>query len=854
MKKLLLIDGNSILNRAFFGIRSLSTKDGRPTNAIYGLMNVIGRELHSLSPDYAVIAFDLHAPTFRKQMYEPYKANRHGMPDELHAQLADAKECAELLGMHRIELEGYEADDILGTVSAMAEREGDIHSYILTGDRDLLQLISPNVTVLLAGNAETLAYDRDVFFARYGVEPSQLTEVKGLMGDSSDNIPGVPGVGEKTALKLISQFGTIEQVYASLDAPDITRGLRAKLESGQESAYLSRRLATILREVPLAKSLADLSYRGMQQDALREKLLSLEFTGLIRKFGLDAPLAPAHEATNSEGATLSADADSFLYIYGDAEHILTEARTEGRVGICLLDGALYLATAAGKYRLGEDLSAYAPLFDGSIRLVCYDAKHLHHFLHGRGIRLGGVPRDLMLYAYCIDASFGTQTPAELVTAYLHETLPEGLPYAHLLTRLEPILAAEVEKAGATALLVEIELPLAILLAEMEETGFAIAREGLAGFRDELERAMNLLTEQIYAQAGEVFNINSPKQLSYILFEKLGLHPDKNAKKTKTGYSTNVEVLTALKYAHPVVESILDYRQISKLYATYAVGLLKVADEEGRVHTDFKQALTATGRLSSAEPNLQNIPIRTELGREMRRYFVPKNENYVLVDADYSQIELRVLAHIAQDESMIAAFASGADIHTSTAATVFGLAPEEVTPDLRARAKAVNFGIVYGIGAFSLANDLGISTAQAKDYITSYLAAFPRVADYMQNTVEQAREQGYTRTMYGRKRSIPELHATNRVTQKFGERIAMNSPIQGTAADIIKIAMLRVARRLKKEGLDARLVMQVHDELVLEAARAEADEAARILREEMEAAADLAVPLTVDTKIGENWLK
>ncbi len=840
MKTLLIIDGNSILNRAFFGIRALTDKNGRFTNAIFGLVNVLHRELTRLQPDYAAIAFDMRAPTFRKQMYEPYKANRHGMPEELREQLDDAKYCAERMGLCRMELEGYEADDILGTVSAFTETDPDLHAYILSGDRDLLQLISPRVSVLLAGNTETALFDRDAFFARYGVEPEQFVDVKALMGDSSDNIPGVAGVGEKTAFALIAAHGSLDAVYENLDAPDIKKGVRAKLEADREMAYLSKKLVTILRDAPIGKSLEDLAWRGLDRASLREKFVELEFTGLIRKFGLEGD-APTEEAAPTEAPTA-------VYRPADAAAILS---AEGEVAVSFDADTLYINIKEENFAFSGDFTALVPLFDGSRTVVTYDAKALYHFLRARGITLVGVPQDVMLYAYAVDAAGGTPALAALATAYLGVTLADGEPYAHHLPALRDALAARVEENGANTLLHDIELPLAMLLGEIEATGFKIDRAGLDSFRIDLEKAMRTLTERIYHLAGEEFNINSPKQLGHILFEKLGLPAEK---KTKSGYSTDVEVLNHLRRIHPIVGEILDYRQISKLYATYAVGLLHAADERDRIHTDFKQALTATGRLSSAEPNLQNIPIRTELGREMRRFFIPENHDYVLVDADYSQIELRLLAHMAQDENMIGAFRSGMDIHTATASAVFDVAPDEVTDELRKRAKAVNFGIVYGIGAFSLAGDLGITTAAAKAYIDSYFETYPGIAAYLQRAVEEAYEQGYATTLYGRRRTIPELRVQNKMTRKFGERVAMNSPIQGTAADIIKIAMLRVARRLREEGLDARLVMQVHDELILEARRTDADRAAAVLREEMEAAANLSVPLTVDVAITDTWLE
>ncbi len=840
MKKLLIIDGNSILNRAFYGIRALTDKNGRFTNAIFGLSNVLHRELSTLCPDYAAIAFDVHAPTFRRELYAEYKANRHGMPEELHAQLDDAKYCAERMGFCRLELPGYEADDILGTVSAMTEADPDLHAYVLSGDRDLLQLISPRVSVLLAGNTETALFDRDAFFAKYGVEPEQFVDVKALMGDSSDNIPGVPGVGEKTAFRLIATHGSLDSVYEHLDAPDITKGLRAKLEAGRELAYLSKKLVTILRDAPIGKSLPDLAYRGMDRAALYEKFVELEFSGLIRKFGLDVPDIEAQETV--------CPCEKTEYSQADAAAILAQ---EGEVAVTSDENGFYFSIGGKNFAYAGDLQALASLFNGSRKVITYDAKALYHTLSSFGVTLGGTPDDVMLYAYAVDAAGGTPALPALFTAYLSATPAEGEPCAHLLPALRDALAARVEENGASVLLHEIELPLAMLLGRMEAFGFKLDRAGLESFRSQLEVAMNKLIERIYYLAGEEFNINSPKQLGVILFEKLGLPAEK---KTKTGYSTDVETLNHLRRIHPIVGEILDYRQIAKLYATYAVGLLHAADEKDRIHTDFKQALTATGRLSSAEPNLQNIPIRTELGREMRRFFIPENEDYLLVDADYSQIELRLLAHMAGDERMIAAFCADEDIHTSTASAVFGMPKEEVTAELRRQAKAVNFGIVYGIGAYSLSVDLGISTAAAKEYIESYFATYPGIAAYLDAVVEAAYEQGFSTTLYGRRRTIPELRVQNKVTRKFGERVAMNSPIQGTAADIMKIAMLRVDRRLAAEGLDARLVMQVHDELIVEAHRSVADRVATILSEEMGAAADLSVPLTVDVAVMKTWLE
>ena len=840
MKKLLVVDGNSILNRAFYGVRMLTTREGLCTNAVYGMITILLRHLEMSQPDGCAIAFDRKAPTFRHQRYAEYKANRHGMPEELAMQLPYAKEAAALLGFQVLELDGYEADDILGTLSVRANAAG-IACDILTGDRDSLQLITDGsadggaTRVLLATNADTLIFDEAAFGEKYGVKPSQFVDVKALMGDSSDNIPGVPGIGEKTALKLIAQFGSLDAVYEALPEADLTKSVKAKLEQGRDSARLSRELAQIFCAVPLAAGLGEMAYNGMDREGCLALFEKLEFHALIKRFDLGAQTQSRRTAMEPTAAS----AQDLLAL--PAEMPLAVGLSDG--GECLL--------LCGADRLWEIApSAMPPDFfsDSRRNFICYDSKMLRRELASRGIHFDRCTHDVMLAAYVLNSadSYGLQ---RLVNHYLDEAYDETLPAVQYVAALYPVLDAKLKEADEARLMYEIELPTARVLADMETRGFKIDRDGVREFGEKLARYEAEYAERIYTLAGRTFNLNSPKQLGEVLFEDLGLPA---GKKTKTGYSTNAEVLERLRPFHPIVEDILDYRQVAKLRATYADGLLRVADEAGRIHTSFNQTGTATGRLSSAEPNLQNIPIRTPLGRELRRFFVPENSDYVLLDADYSQIELRLLADISGDEAMIRAFAAGEDIHTATACTVFGVEPEDVTLELRKRAKAVNFGIVYGIGDFSLSQDLGIPRAQAKRYIDDYLTAYSGIDAYLKRTVAEAYADGYVKTIFGRRRFIPELAGQNKNLRSFGERVAMNSPIQGSAADIIKIAMVRVDETLRARGLDAHLILQVHDELIVEAHRDCAEEALAILRDEMENAVALKVPLDVDAKMGETW--
>ncbi len=837
-KKLLAIDGNSILNRAFYGIRPLTTKDGFSTNALYGMVTMISRQAELLSPDYCAVAFDLKAPTFRHQMFDAYKAGRRPMPDELAMQLPVAKDLMRALGYTVLEKEGYEADDILGTLAAMCRADDETEAYILTGDRDSLQLIGDQVHILLATNTETIDMDEAKFVGKYGVRPTQFVDVKALMGDSSDNIPGVPGIGEKTALKLIAEFGSLDGVYQQLPTAKHTPSLRAKLESGKESAYLSQSLARIFCEVPLELSLSDLQNHGIQKADARKLFLRLEFAAFIKRFGLDEADAPTHTAAESVSIRL-VDQDALRAAIQDASILSIDREDEAWL---IFDGKEIL-------RFTGNFADITPLLSDK-RLICYDSKSLYKTLTDPAARALDW-FDLMLGAYLANSSKGNYELSTLVSDYLGELFTHEVPRISCFLRLYQPISEKLKESGQNDLLHTVELPLAAVLADMETVGFRIDRAGIANYGEHLGTVASMLEAQIYFHAGKEFNINSPKQLGEILFDTLGLP---HAKKTKTGYSTNAEILEKLRSAHPIIEDILDYRQLTKLKSTYTDGLLKVADESGRVHTNFKQTGTATGRLSSTEPNLQNIPIRTEIGRELRRFFLPESRDHVIIDADYSQIELRLLAHVSKDRNMIDAFLRGTDIHTATAATVFGVAPEAVSSEMRKKAKAVNFGILYGIGAFSLSEDIGVSRAEAQAFIDRYLASYPGIDQYLKDTIAEAYESGYVTTLFGRRRYIPELAGNNKMQQKFGERVAMNSPIQGTAADIIKLAMVRVDQKLKEANIDARLILQVHDELLIESHRSCAEQAKAILRDAMEQAVSYSVPLTVDIHIGNTWFE
>ncbi len=839
MKKMLVIDGNSILNRAFYGIRLLTNKDGLYTNAIYGMITMVSRYMESLKPNYCAVAFDLKAPTFRHKMYDGYKANRKGMPEELAVQLPYAKECMTHMGLTVLSCEGYEADDILGTLASSMGTE-KLHVYVLTGDRDSLQLISEHVSVLLVKTKETIEFDRGVFREQYGINPEQFVEVKALMGDSSDNIPGVAGIGEKTALKLIADHKSVADLYDGLESAGLSDGVRKKLEMGRKMAFLSRTLSEICVTAPISSNLDDYEYAGPNATALKKLFLQLDFTALIKKFNLEqTAISEEAEQTEENEAIGYQIAKDLSELTGD---VIAVSLAEDTVS-CYDGTKLYSASATD-----INWAEMASHLQGKA-LLCHDSKKLYKALIERNITISVCAFDTFLAAYVLDSGRGNYTLSELFVRYKKTSLNETSPSAVAIYDLFGILKEEIGKGGFDALLYDIEQPLAYVLAEMELTGFKIDADGIRAYGEELNEAAEALQLRIYSYAGEEFNIGSPKQLGEVLFDKMGLP---KSRKTKTGYSTDAETLQKLLSKHPIIEDILDYRQVTKLKSTYADGLPKAADERGRVHSVLNQTGTATGRLSSSEPNLQNIPIRTELGRRFRKYFTAQNEEYVLIDADYSQIELRLLAHIANDEALIDAFLSGEDVHTMTASKVFGVSPDMVTPDLRKKAKAVNFGIMYGIGDYSLSEDLGITKAQAKEYITSYFAQFPQIRSYLDRVKEEAKRDGFVTTLLGRRRYIPELASSNKNVQHFGERIAMNSPIQGTAADIIKIAMIRVDHALRERGLDARLIMQVHDELILESHLSCAEEARTILVNCMENAVKLSIKLSVEGSVGNTW--
>ena len=838
MKKLLCIDGNSILNRQFFGIRFLSAKDGFPTNAIFGFINVLARQLEVLAPDYIAVAFDLKAPTFRHKMYADYKAGRKPAPEDLIKQFPAMKEILRAMGVAVLELEGYEADDILGTLSKMAEEsEEETEAYVLTGDRDSLQLISAKTRVLLATNTDTVVFDEAAFFEKYGVRADQYVDVKSLMGDSSDNIPGVPGIGEKTAFKLVADAGSLDAIYENIENMGLTNSVKNKLTAGKESAYTSKTLATICRDVPLGLTLDGIEYKGMNRAETRALLLRYELLGAIKKLGLDkeetAELAPAESAPAETRAIDSGDL----------------AALEGEYFAFDLEGeTAYISDGTTVYSIESPDSALTD-FLNSKKIICLDCKEVYKKLESYGIHWRACCFDVMLGAYVDDSNQNNYAIERLVTTYLVEMFTEDtLPVVYI-ARMWKNIEARLDESGQTRVLYDIEMPLAAVLCDMEAEGCRVDCDGISEYGRELDEIASALESRIYMAAGEEFNINSPKQLGEVLFEKLMLP---HGKKTKTGYSTNADVLEYLRKYHPIIDDILEYRQVTKLKGTYVDGLLKTIGEDSRCHTTFKQTGTATGRLSSVNPNLQNIPIRTEAGRRFRKYFTASDENSVLIDADYSQIELRVLAHMSHDEHMTDAFVSGEDIHTATSCRIFGVGPDEVTVEMRKRAKAVNFGILYGMGDFSLADDLHISRAQAKEYIESYLSSYKGIEKFLEDTIENAKADGYATTMFSRRRYIPELTAPNKMVRNFGERVARNSPIQGSSADIIKIAMINVDKKLKESGLGARLLLQVHDELLVECPREHADEVLCILRDEMETAVLLDVPLKVEAKCGENW--
>lgn len=837
--KLLVLDGNSIVNRAFYGIKVLTTKDGRFTNAIVGFMNILLKLESEEKPDEVAIAFDLKAPTFRHKMYDGYKAQRKGMPEELAAQMPVLKELLKDLGYQMVTCEGYEADDILGTLAGACDARGD-ECVIATGDRDSLQLVSDHTRVLLAGTkmgkSVTTVMDTDAVFEKYGVSPRGLIEVKSLMGDASDNIPGVAGIGEKTALSLIRDFGTLCGVYENIEDTRIKKGVREKLLRDKENADMSRVLAEIVKNAPIDTDAGSYLKHKPDTQASLKLLSELEMFSTIDKLGLK----------EDEPEQLGfADLSALMQVSARPLTALS-----GTVYLCADESNMLIVQDQQVYTAESDSDVFLNLLtDPRAEKRCFDAKPLYRFCFARGTQAQNITFDAKLAAYLLNPSATEYTVERLAAEYkIAPAFSCEYPQAGVLEALCTALRKECDENGMGSLLDEIEFPLCEVLASMEHIGVLVDKQGIESFGTELQAAINDELAAIYAEVGYEFNVNSPKQLGRVLFEDLGLPV---RKKTKSGYSTNAETLESLRSYSPVIGHILQYRTYQKLNSTYVEGLLKVVGEDSRIHSTFNQTETRTGRISSGEPNLQNIPVRTELGSRFRKYFIAP-QNSTLLDADYSQIELRLLAHISGDAAMREAFCTGADIHRSTAAKIYDLAPEDVTPSLRSSAKAVNFGIVYGIGAFSLSKDLGVSVKEADAFIKNYFSNFPGVKDYLDSTVEEGRKNGFVTTLYGRRRMLPELASSNFNVRSLGERMAMNTPIQGTAADIIKLAMVRVYTRLKKEGLRAKLVLQVHDELIVECPDDEKEQASKILGEEMQHAADLSVPLTADVNSGPSW--
>lgn len=887
--KLMALDGNSIVNRAFYGVsQNLTTRDGQPTNAILGFLNILNKLLDEVQPDALCVTFDRKAPTFRHLAYEGYKATRKGMPEELASQMPILKEVLAAMNIPMYELDGWEADDLLGTIARMDSEQG-WETVVVTGDKDSLQLVTDQTTVKLVstrmGRTTTKDMTPEAFREEYGFDPVHIIDLKALMGDTSDNIPGVKGVGEKTAMALVQRYGSIDLLYADMPTPEMAPGTPAKpgvikkLEEGYESARMSYDLATIRTHAPIQFAAEENKRQPVNGPALYQLFLKLEFSKLIDKYGLTAPQGQG-EAENeevfegtcqSEIVTDPARMEELLELFRSREYV-TCLPLPNLDGVCVeygegTDGlaAVFLADRLECYN--QFLRAF---FSAEIKKAGHDIKLLMNTLLSEGLSADGFVFDTAVAAYLLAPTDGSYDLEKLGMTYFNfqppkasEYLEEGafgpladpavplgawLSHTALIAALHDTLGQRLKELGMWELYQNVELPLCQVLAEMEVEGFLIDRKALAEFGEVLAAGIEKLQESIYDHAGEKFNINSTQQLGKLLFDRLGLPP---VKKTKTGYSTNAEVLEKLRGQHPIIEEILEYRQLTKLKSTYVDGLSKVIAPDGRIHTSFQNTVTATGRLSSVEPNLQNIPVRTELGAQLRKMFVA-GPGKVLVDADYSQIELRLLAHIAQDEAMIEGFKSGEDIHTITASQVFGVPVEEVTPLMRRSAKAVNFGIVYGISSFSLSQDIGVTVAQAKEYMEKYFGHYAGVRAYMSDIVVKAREDGYVSTLMGRRRWVPELKSSNFNTRSFGERVALNAPIQGTAADIMKLAMIRVRDRLKAEGLEGKLVLQVHDELIVECPEHEAEQICALVQEEMDGVVALSVPLLAETQAGKAW--
>lgn len=886
----MVIDGNSILNRAFYGLQGanlLVTSDGLYTNAVFGFLNIMNKYIDEEKPQYLCVAFDLKAPTFRHKQFEGYKANRKGMPDELRVQVPVIKEVLDAMRIKRLEMEGFEADDILGSISLCAQQKG-MDVVIVTGDRDALQLASKTTRIKIpktrGGKTETEEYDFDAVREKYDIDPIQFIDVKALMGDTSDNIPGVPGVGEKTALKLINEYNSLENLYDNID--QITRKvLKEKLTTYKEQAFMSKKLAEIERNMPHMCDVDELVRDEFDKSTLYKLFKRLEFKSFIDKYGLEGSQPKESVDVNIDlidsiggvvelkNKVLQQKQVSIYYLIDRIDKF--NSKLSG-IALSSKEGTANYLGFSGALKEDEFLQEFKSVFeDNEIKKYGHDLKNFIVYLKKKGIELNGISFDTMIGAYIINPSNDTYTIFELANDYMDlniksieemsgkgknfvafydmevEELKDVVGmYPEVIFKSMKKIEARLNEYDQTNLYYNIELPLVRVLADMEYYGFKVDVNELVTISRQLDEKIHSITLKIYELSGEEFNINSPKQLGVILFEKLELPI---IKKTKTGYSTNAEVLEEIVDRHEIVPKILEYRQLVKLKSTYIDGLMGVINPiTGKIHSSFNQTVTVTGRISSTEPNLQNIPIKLEMGRNIRKAFVPCDKNHKLVDADYSQIELRVLAHITDDENMIEAFNNNEDIHTSTASKVFGVAKEDVNLSLRSKAKAVNFGIVYGIGDFSLSKDLGITRKEARAYIDGYLDKYANVKKYMHDIVKQGKEQGFVTTMFGRRRYLPELKVRNFNVRSFGERIAMNTPIQGSAADIIKIAMVKVYNELNKRKLKSRLILQVHDELIIEAHESEMEEVTKILKESMENAVELKVPLSLEVKSGVSW--
>lgn len=881
-EKIMLIDGNSIVNRAFYGVPLLTNGEGRYTNGVYGFLNILFKLLDEEQPDYLAVAFDLHAPTFRHRTFDGYKGTRKGMPEELREQMPLLKEVLQAMHIPIFEQEGFEADDILGTLSALAEKNG-IVPVVVSGDRDLLQLAGETLKVRIpktkGGRTETEDYYAADVQAKYGVTPAEFIDMKALMGDTSDNIPGVPGIGEKTAAKIITQYHDIETAIAH--AAEIKpKKASENLAAYQEQARLSKFLATIVRDMPLEWDKESLKIGDMFNQTAYELVKRLEFKSMFSHFEGSASAPKQAEQTYRFVADREGAKEVLAALKkGEVGYAFVYENEEGQ-GLALYQeqlGGVWIE-ASMAFLMQELLEIFQPFFaDSAYRKIGHDVKKDIRFLRSYGYNGFTAEFDTAIGAYILNATGSSYEYDDIAAAFLNETYPSqeevfgkgrtkkafaalpeaertayGARQAEIFFRARKVMEERLAENEQKSLFYDMEMPLIYVLADMEKYGIKVDKAALLAYQKRLGESLDGMEEEIYALAGEKFNINSPKQLGVILFERLGL---KGGKKTKTGYSTAADVLEKLRTAHPIVERILHYRQLAKLKSTYADGLLAVMDAETeKIYSTFNQTITATGRISSTEPNLQNIPVRLELGRELRKIFIPESAEFCFLDADYSQIELRVLAHISGDESLIAAFKSNQDIHRMTASQVFHVPFDEVTPLQRSNAKAVNFGIIYGKGAFSLGQDLGISRKEAEEYINAYFARYPKIKTFMEDTIKNGAKNGYVSTLWNRRRNMPELQSSNFMQRAAGERAAMNMPIQGTAADIIKLAMIKVHRALQEGGYRSRLILQVHDELLIEAYKEEKDAVAKILKENMEHAADLLVPLDVDVHEGASWFE